>query len=120
MATRASGSSGGPDDEQSQKAWTAAARPGRLHDLGRRGAGRDAPADAPDLRGARPDHAEALRRQDAPLLAGGRRPAAPDPGADVGDGDEPGRRREGLRAGGGAGEDARAYVAASVKDRGTR
>ena len=35
----------------------------RLHDLGRRRARRDAPADPADVRGARPDHAASARRR---------------------------------------------------------
>ena len=39
------------------------ARPRCFHDLGRRGAGRDASADAADVRGARPDRAPSARRR---------------------------------------------------------
>ena len=54
----------------------------RLHDLGRRRARRDAPADAADVRGAGADRAEALAEEHPPLLAARRRAAAPDPADD--------------------------------------
>ena len=57
-------------------------RPRRLHDLGRRRAGRDAPADAAHVRGARADRAQALAEGHAPVLAGRRRAAAAHPGDD--------------------------------------
>ena len=41
----------------------------RVHDLGRRGARRDASADAAHVRGARADHAEALAEEHPPVLA---------------------------------------------------
>ena len=59
------------------------ARPRRLHDLRRRRAGGDAPADAADVRGARADRAEALAEGHAAVLALRRRAAAADPGADL-------------------------------------
>ena len=67
--------------------------PRRLHDLGRRRAGGDAPADAADVRAARTDRAAALAQGHAPLLARRRRAAQADPGDDGGAGHEPGRRR---------------------------
>ena len=74
----------------------------RVHDLGRRRAGRDAPADAADVRVARADRAQALAEGHAPVLAGRRRAPAPDPGDDDRVGDEPRRRRARVRARGSA------------------
>ena len=54
----------------------------RLHDLRRRRARRDAPADAAHVRAARPDRAQALAQGHAPVLPGRRRAAAPHPADD--------------------------------------
>ena len=56
--------------------------PRRVHDLGRRRAGRDAPADPAHVRGARPDHAAALAEEHAALLPARRRAPAPHPADD--------------------------------------
>ena len=77
-------------------------RPRRVHDLGRRRARRDAPADAADLRGARPDRAAPLGQGDAALLARGRRAAAPHPADDGRARAQPRRRRAGAAARGAA------------------
>src|SRR5437762_3986129 len=54
---------------------------------------RDAPADAADVRGARPDRAQALAEGHAPVLAARRRHAAPHPGDDDRSRAQPRRRR---------------------------
>ena len=59
---------------------------------------------------------QALAQEHAPLLAGGRRPAAPDPGADQRAGHEPRRRRAGVRARGGARADAPADATALERE----
>ena len=65
---------------------------------------------------ARADHAAALAEGHAAVLAGGRRPAAPDPGADLRARHEPGGRRAGVRARG----PARAHEQARARARGAR
>ena len=96
----------------------------RLHDLGRRRAGRDAPADTADVRGARTDRAEALAEEHPALLPARRRAAAADPADDLRGGAEPGRGGDGAGAGRagredarGAGADARRRGAGSGKKR---
>ena len=77
-------------------------RPRRVHDLGRRRAGRDAPADAAHVRAARADRAQALAQGHAAVLAGRRRAPAPHPGDDHRARAQPGRRRARARARGAA------------------
>ena len=71
--------------------------PRRVHDLGRRRARRDAPADAAHVRGARADHAEALAEEHPPLLLRGRRAAAADPADDRRGRPQPRRGRDRAR-----------------------
>ena len=85
-------------------------RPRRVHDLRRRRAREHAPADAAHVRGARADRAAALAQGHAPVLAGGRREAAPHPGDDGRARPEPGGRRARAAPGGG---DRRACTRAS-------
>ena len=89
---RRAAAEGGASDERARRTASATSagretitldrrRARRLHDLGRRRARRHAPADAADVRGARPDHAAALAEEHPPLLAARRRAAAADPAA---------------------------------------
>src|SRR5205814_6643050 len=76
-----------------------------------------ASADPAHLRDARPDHPQALERQHAALLAGGRRPPQTDPGAHLRAGHEPCRRGEGLRARAADGAHDRAHAASPARGR---